>query len=124
MKQYKLAQTDQNDQNDHVNRHKYHNQDDPVNHPSHYKLANGTEVIDVTENLNFCRGNAVKYLCRAGHKDPAKEIEDLKKAEFYVKREISRLIRLEAIKRAKEQSLPAIHLSVTEDDQVVFTDAE
>ena len=63
---------------------------DPVNHPSHYKMSNGVEVIQLTENLNFCRGNAVKYICRAGEKDPAKEIEDLRKAAWYINREIER----------------------------------
>jgi hypothetical protein len=68
-------------------------QPDAVNHPSHYAdgWSNGAEVIDITENLNFNRGNAVKYLARAGAKDPARELEDLRKAAWYVKREIDRL---------------------------------
>lgn len=55
---------------------------DNINHPSHYAdgWSNGAEVIDIVENLNFCRGNAVKYLARAGKKDPNKELEDLRKA--------------------------------------------
>jgi len=66
---------------------------DPVNHPAHYATgwSNGAEVIDITEHLNFSRGNAVKYLCRAGTKDPARELEDLRKARWYVNREIARL---------------------------------
>lgn len=64
---------------------------DPVNQPTHYKFPGGVEVIQLTRHLNFNRGNAVKYLCRAGQKDPAKELEDLRKAEFYVKDEIKRL---------------------------------
>ena len=66
---------------------------DVVNRPSHYAdgWSNGAEVIDITENLNFNRGNAVKYIARAGKKDPEKELEDLKKAEFYLKREIARI---------------------------------
>ncbi len=65
---------------------------DTVNHPRHYTgFSNGAEVIDITENLNFNRGNAVKYLARAGAKDPAKTIEDLRKAAWYVAREIERL---------------------------------
>ena len=63
---------------------------DAVNHPRHY-TAYPVEVIELTEHLNFCRGNAVKYLARAGLKDPASEIEDLEKARWYVDREISRL---------------------------------
>ena len=65
---------------------------DSVNHPSHYtEFSNGAEVIDITENLNFNRGNAIKYLARAGHKDSASELEDLMKARWYVNREIARL---------------------------------
>jgi hypothetical protein len=65
---------------------------DPVSHPSHYAegWSNGAEVIDITENLNFNRGNAVKYIARAGKKDPEKELEDLQKAKFYLDREIDR----------------------------------
>ena len=63
---------------------------DVVNHPAHY-TAYPVEVIDLTEHMNFNRGNAVKYIARAGLKDPAKEIEDLMKARWYVDREITRL---------------------------------
>lgn len=41
--------------------------------------------------MNFNRGNAVKYIARAGLKDPDKEVEDLKKAAWYINREISRI---------------------------------
>ena len=65
---------------------------DPVNSPAHYTAYNGLEVIDLTEQMNFNRGNSVKYLCRAGMKGgPEQEIEDLKKARWYISREISRL---------------------------------
>ena len=64
--------------------------DDPIN-PSHYKAYKGVEVIQLTEQMNFNRGNAVKYTCRAGLKDPEKEIEDLEKAVWYLNREIERL---------------------------------
>lgn len=65
---------------------------DAVNHPSHYTDGN-IEVIDFIEDkkLNYHRGNALKYLCRAGKKDPAKEVEDLQKAIWYINREIQRL---------------------------------
>ena len=65
---------------------------DIVNHPSHY-TDGGIETIDFIEakKLNFCRGNAVKYIARAGKKDPAKEIEDLQKAVWYLNHEIGRL---------------------------------
>ena len=65
---------------------------DNVNHPSHYEsVVKGVECIDVTENFNFNRGNAIKYIWRAGHKDKSKEIEDLRKAAWYIQREILRL---------------------------------
>lgn len=67
---------------------------DSVNHPSHYEsVVKGVECIDVTEQFNFNRGNAIKYIWRAGHKDKSKEIEDLRKAAWYINREIERLIR-------------------------------
>ena len=64
---------------------------DAVNHPAHYTQYQGLEVIDLTEQMNFNRGNAVKYIARAGAKDPAREVEDLEKARWYVEREIRRL---------------------------------
>ena len=68
---------------------------DIVNHPSHYTDGK-IEVIEFIEdkNLNYHKGNAIKYICRAGKKDPTKEIEDLKKAEWYIHREIQRLEKL------------------------------
>lgn len=65
---------------------------DNVNHPSHYTDGK-IEVIDFIEDkgLNFHRGNAVKYIARAGKKEPAKEIEDLEKAVWYLQREIEKL---------------------------------
>lgn len=67
-------------------------ENDPVNKPSHYTDGK-IEVIDFIEDkkLGFHLGNAVKYIARAGKKDPTKEIEDLKKAEWYVKRRIKQL---------------------------------
>lgn len=63
---------------------------DPVNHPKHYTShPSGVECIDITAHMNFCRGNAIKYIWRAG--DKGNEIEDLKKAAWYVNREIQRL---------------------------------
>lgn len=66
---------------------------DPVNHPQHYAdgWTNGAEVIDITEHLNFNRGNVVKYTARAGRKNPTTELEDLRKARWYLNREIARL---------------------------------
>lgn len=67
---------------------------DNVNHPAHYTTGK-IEVIDFIEDkqLNFHRGNAVKYIVRAGVKDPDAEVEDLKKAIWYINREIDRVIR-------------------------------
>ena len=64
---------------------------DAVNNPSHYQLPGGVEVIQITEWMNFNRGNAVKYLARAGYKESSEELEDLKKALWYVQREIKRV---------------------------------
>jgi len=64
---------------------------DFVNHPPHYSAhPSGVECITVTEHMNFCLGNATKYIWRAGLKsvDP---IEDLRKARWYLDREIARL---------------------------------
>jgi hypothetical protein len=64
---------------------------DPVNHPSHYtEHPSGVECIQITEHMNFCLGNAVKYIWRAGLKND-NAIEDLKKARWYVDRELERL---------------------------------
>ena len=62
---------------------------DNVNHPSHYKAhPSGIECIQVTEHMNFNLGNAVKYIWRADMKNG---LEDLQKAEWYIKREIRRI---------------------------------
>jgi hypothetical protein len=60
---------------------------DSVNHPSHYNDGK-IEVIEYIEdkNLGFHLGNAVKYISRAGKKDPSKTLEDLKKAMWYIQR--------------------------------------
>lgn len=63
---------------------------DNVNKPRHYiKHPSGVECIQITEHMNFCLGNAIKYIWRAGLKQDA--IEDLKKAVWYLNREIERL---------------------------------
>ena len=66
---------------------------DSVSRPSYYAngWSNGSEVIDLTEHLSFCAGNVVKYVCRAGRKDPDKHVEDLEKARWYLDREIERV---------------------------------
>lgn len=65
---------------------------DTVDHPAHYNQhPSGVECIDVVEHMTFNTGNAVKYLWRAGLKDSAPEVEDLKKARWYIDREIQRV---------------------------------
>ena len=68
--------------------------------PPHYtwlKDLCGIEVIDITRHMDFCLGNCIKYILRAGHKteegmsDKEKTIEDLKKAAWYLNDEIKRL---------------------------------
>ena len=62
---------------------------DPVNHPQHYTShPSGIEVIQITEHMNFCLGNAVKYILRADLKGNA--VQDLQKARWYIDREIQR----------------------------------
>ncbi len=64
-----------------------------VHHPSHYLKDSGHEVIDVINawKLNFELGNAIKYIARAGKKDPNKEIEDLQKAIEYIEMQIKNI---------------------------------
>jgi len=65
---------------------------DLVNKPSHY-TSGKIEVIDFIEDqqLGYHLGNCVKYIARAGKKNPDKVIEDLQKAEWYLKRRIKHL---------------------------------
>lgn len=63
--------------------------DDPVNAPAHYRShPSGIECIQITEHMGFNLGNAVKYIWRADEKGNA--LEDLRKAAWYVQREIER----------------------------------
>lgn len=71
---------------------------DNVNHPKHYTShPSGVECIEITEHYNFCIGNAIKYLWRAGLKNEVdktsseKEVEDLKKSIWYITRHINNL---------------------------------
>ena len=61
--------------------------DCPIHYTSH---PSGTECITITEHMSFLRGNAVKYLWRADHKNG---LEDLRKARWYIDREIANLER-------------------------------
>lgn len=64
-----------------------------INHPPHYGGDTVYEAIKVIEawELDFCLGNTVKYISRAGKKDREKEIEDLKKAQWYLARRVEQL---------------------------------
>lgn len=59
--------------------------------PRHYDLGGGVQPIDICERLSFNLGNVVKYAARAGRKDGAPAIDDLRKAAWYIEREIARL---------------------------------
>ncbi len=62
---------------------------DPVNHPRHYTAhPSGVECIQITEHMGFNLGNSVKYIWRADLKADA--LEDLKKARWYLDREIAK----------------------------------
>ena len=65
---------------------------DLVNHPPHYQSTSGVEAIDVIEafELTYHLGNCVKYVLRAGKKDPTKRLEDLQKARWYLTRAIEK----------------------------------
>jgi hypothetical protein len=64
---------------------------DAVNHPAHYtRHPSGVECIEITEHMNFCLGNAIKYIWRAGMKDSSTRTEDLLKAKWYIERELAR----------------------------------
>jgi hypothetical protein len=67
-------------------------QEEKVNHPKHYN-AGKIEVINAIDDwqLGFSLGNAVKYIARAGKKDPTRVVEDLEKAAWYINHEIERL---------------------------------
>lgn len=99
---------------------------DNVNHPSHYNVG-GIEVIDAIEawGLGFHAGNTVKYVARAGHKGD--EIEDLEKAQWYLKRRIENLkrqrreqekARRRAAKRSKKRTQVVPKFRVTQRGRV------
>jgi len=63
---------------------------DSIN-PDHYKShPSGIEAIQITEHMNFCLGNALKYIWRADLKHKDDGIEDLRKAMWYIDREIQK----------------------------------
>ena len=87
---------------------------DMINHPAHYNHSK-VEPIKAIEawGLGFHLGNVVKYIARAGHKDPSKKIEDLKKARFYLDREIQNLEKAEKNKNPEGPGVGAESVEVT-----------
>lgn len=85
---YEDTPTYAQEQLEHIKRREAANE--TVDHPSYYKTG-GIEAIDVIEawNLGFCLGNTIKYISRAGRKSD-KVLEDLKKAAWYLNREIKK----------------------------------
>lgn len=68
---------------------------DPINQPTHYTShPSGIECITITQHHNFCIGNAIKYLWRAGLKEGNPSIQDLEKARKYIEFEINRISNL------------------------------
>ena len=78
------------------------NKKEIVDKPPHYTWLEGMEVIDITEQLNFNLGNAVKYILRCDHKHEDSET-DLCKAAFYINREIARRKRVHDNRRATKR---------------------
>lgn len=65
--------------------------EETIDHPPHYNAhPSGVECIDIVEHFNFNVGNAIKYIWRAGLKSENR-VEDLKKAAWYIQREIARM---------------------------------
>ncbi len=83
---------------------------DGVNHPDYYNFGN-IEVIEYIEDQGFgegfCKGNALKYISRAGKKDIESEIKDLEKAVWYTRRMIEyRLAQLEGRQLVRPNDMP------------------
>jgi len=71
---------------------------DAVNHPKHYtNNPKGIELIDMIGHLSFPKGAAIKYIYRAGEKDPNKAVEDLKKAKWFIDHMINDLEKKDGI---------------------------
>jgi hypothetical protein len=88
---------------------------DRIDHPSHYR-ADSIEAIDVIEawELNFSLGNVVKYVCRAGLKSD-NALEDLRKALWYLEREVDRITRIQKRSRSGEPGVTTNRLLLTEE---------
>lgn len=79
---------------------------DPVNHPKHYtEHPSGIECIQITEHMGFNLGNALKYIWRCDLKLDA--VEDLRKARWYIDREIAKRTKVGAFGLATYDSVYA-----------------
>ena len=90
-----------------------------VNHPSHYGgEENVYETIKIIEHhkLNFCKGNVLKYLLRAGKKYDDKELEDLEKALWYLQREVDNTKK----EREHQELLKSLASMVVFDDNATY----
>lgn len=93
---------------------------DPVNHPTHYTdVVPGIECIEVVKHFSFTRGNAIKYLWRAGAKGDV--VEDLRKAVWYIESEIAELTG--ARREAAPRALVTFHEVVPEELAVAIKKA-
>ena len=82
------------------------NDNDAVDRPKHYTThPSGVECITITEHMGFNMGNALKYIWRADLKNDA--VEDLRKAEWYIRREIDRRTRSEGVPQRSEPNQPS-----------------
>lgn len=79
---------------------------DPIN-PNHYKGDMPVQCIDISEKFNFCLGNVIKYVWRAGKKEGSDILEDLQKADWYLNREIFRLEQARGIARTSQDKEPS-----------------
>jgi len=77
----------------------------------HYDFPNGVRTIDITQHLDFCSGNVVKYVCRAGKKNGESSLDDLKKAVWY----LNQLIEREEADALKQADVVAVETSGTTD---------
>ena len=74
--------------------------------PSHYKLPNGLQVIDITRHFDFLTGNVLKYACRAGSKAGESRLDDLSKARWYLDLLIEEAIESEDNSTADPADIP------------------
>lgn len=79
-------------ENKYTNNDNENNHYEYINHPTHYN-SNGIEVIDIIDayNLDFYKGNIIKYLLRAGKKPAQEELQDLNKCKWYLERLIKNI---------------------------------